>query len=404
MKKILFISYGGGHVNALLPVYKKLISDKQYECCYLALTTASQILKNNELPFLGFRDLVDNNNSHALEVGRNFIGQEQQNSIVPIDESIAYMGLSYCDLVDDLGEQKAKAIYEIYGRQAFYPLNTLKRYFSKEKPDLVIATNSPRAERAAIDAASQLSIPSVCVVDLFAIQEISWIGLPGFASKVCVISDYVKDKMIASGRQHDETVVTGNPAFDELSNYQNSEDVRAFRSTKKWLVTDKVVLWASNIEPESHPYSDHNGDVLLPVKVEEELNKLVNTHPDIRVVIRPHPNDVRKPLIVSDRVEISTQGDDLNALLAAVDCVVVLSSTVGFQAALLRKPLVNIKLSIFSRDAPYDEMGISMGVDHLEELNSTILNALNHKPENCSLTAVGSATNNVINVIKDLLK
>ena len=40
MKNILFISYGGGHVNLLLPVFRYLMLDKSCHCEFLALTTA----------------------------------------------------------------------------------------------------------------------------------------------------------------------------------------------------------------------------------------------------------------------------------------------------------------------------------------------------------------------------
>ena len=431
MKRILFVSYGGGHVNALLPVYEKLLLNTQFTCNYLALTTAYQVLKNKDLPCIGFKDLVDNN-QNALELGKKIVG-DNINSTVSYEESIAYMGLSYCDLIDQFGESSAQEKYKTYGRQAFYPLNTLKRFLRKEAPDLVITTNSPRAERAAVDAAKDLGIPSLCLVDLFALKEVSWIGQPGFANKVCVISDYVKGKMISAGRKPEEIIVTGNPAFDELDKYQNPECVRLFREKKQWSEEDKIVLWASNVESEKHPFTNQKGDALLPLKVEEMLKKMVDANPSVKLVIRPHPNDSRSPDTRTDRIELSSQKDDLNQLLTAVDCVVVLASTVGMQAALLGKPLVNIKLSIFSKDAPYDEMGLSTGVDDLNDLNEVIIQALNEKPRNSTLTTkyqdhcnrifssstpsnskdsrkkansqvlIGSATDNIISVIKDLL-
>ncbi|WP_252179569.1 CDP-glycerol glycerophosphotransferase family protein [Endozoicomonas sp. 4G] len=402
MKNILFVSYGGGHVQGLLPVYEKLFLEKGFNCNFLALTTAYQQVKNKNLPCIGFKDLVVEND-YALEVGKKLIGVEHNHSMVSYEESIAYMGLSYCDLLEKVGKNKAKELYAKYGRQAFYPLNTLRKLLEKEAPDLVITTNSPRAERAAVDAAKDLGIPSLCLVDLFALQEISWIGQPGFANKVCVISEYIKEKMLAAGRKPGEIVVTGNPAFDELSKYQNPECVRLFREKKGWSLEDKIVLWASNVEPEMHPYTSQKGDALLPLKVEEMLKKMVDADPSIKLVIRPHPNDSRLPFTDSDRIELSSQKDDLNQLLTAVDCVVVLASTVGMQAALLRKPLVNIKLSIFSKNAPYDEMRLSTGVDDLNDLNEVIIQALNEKPRNSTLTTIGSATDNIISVIKDLL-
>ena len=78
------------------------------------------------------------------------------------------------------------------------------------------AVPRPRAERAAIEAAGELSIPSVCLVDLFAVDEKRWIGRPGYADRVCVLNEGVRQMLLAEGRTPDEVVVTGNPAFDGL--------------------------------------------------------------------------------------------------------------------------------------------------------------------------------------------
>lgn len=405
MKKILFVSYGGGHVNLLLPVFIKCKQNADYRCEYLALTTAGNELRAHDLPCLGFRDLIGDCNVEALAYGRELVGNKHEAMTVPYEESVAYMGLSFWDLVHQHGEEEAYRIYrEQGGRQAFYPVASLRRYLEESRPDLVVATNSPRSERAAIDAAAQLGIPSICVVDLFAFQEIKWIGRPGFADKVCVLSEFVRNAMITAGRSSEEVVVTGNPAFDSLSVLKNSNARSEFRLRKGWKDDETVVLWASNVEPAVHPFSTQTGDPQLPCKVEQQLESLVHSHSSIRVVIRPHPNDERNPKTIPGRIDISTAKDDIGELLMAVDCVIVLSSTVGLQAALMDKPLVNINLSIFSKDAPYDDMGISVGVSDLENLNSAILQALSEGQSGRGLPDIGSATDNVVNVIEDLLR
>ena len=403
MKKILFVSYGGGHVNALLPIYRKLIVDKQYNCSYLALTTAYRRVKETGLPCIGFKDLTDTQSS-VLDLGKMLVDKEQQSASITHEESIAYMGLSYRDLVDNLGEQEAKKIYEKHGRQAFYPLHTIKKYLSKEMPDLIIATSAPRAERAAIDAASILGIPAICIVDLFAFNEILWVGSHGFANKICVISDDVKNRIIAAGRSSDEVIVTGNPAFDELLEGQDSHQREKIRNSKGWRKNEKIVLFASSVEPEEHPYSNRKGDVLLPIKVEKELNDIAAKKPNIKVVIRPHPNDFRPPLISSERVEISNEEDNINDLLNAVDCVVVFSSTVGVQAAILKKTVISIDLSISSDYVPYSKMGVSTGINDLNQLGGVIMENLNKSVCNSPIKAKSSATENVIKVIEDVIR
>ena len=66
-------------------------------------------------------------------------------------------------------------------------------------------------------ASKYLNIPSLCLVDLFGVQEIDWLKVNGHGTKICVIDNKVKNFLIENGRNADEIVVTGNPAFDEIN-------------------------------------------------------------------------------------------------------------------------------------------------------------------------------------------
>ena len=71
VKKILFVSYGGGHVNLLLPVFNQLSKKENYSCEYLALTTAGSALKSQGVPYLGFKDLLEESDIEAIAYGRD---------------------------------------------------------------------------------------------------------------------------------------------------------------------------------------------------------------------------------------------------------------------------------------------------------------------------------------------
>ena len=60
-KKIVFVTYGGGHVNMLVPVIKELQKQDNLELIVLGLTTAGSVLKNNNIPYIGFKDLLKDN-------------------------------------------------------------------------------------------------------------------------------------------------------------------------------------------------------------------------------------------------------------------------------------------------------------------------------------------------------
>ncbi len=404
MKKIVLVTYGGGHVNMLLPVIRQLSVEPNIELCILALTTAGSVLEREGIDYLGFRDLLSDSDNEAVKMGIRLVGPAVECSPVGYDESVAYMGLSYLDMEKRLGKRTANELFQKNGRQSFYQLTIMEKFLIHQKPDLVIATNSPRCEKAALDAAGNLNIASICLVDLFALQESQWISENTYASKVCVLSEYVKKILVEKGRRAKDVVVTGNPAFDPLSTLD--ENMLRQKARKAWGCSDneRIILWASSVEPAIHPFTNRKGDITLPARVLDELVKVTNSSSQYRLVIRPHPSEQVPNLAGSNNVFISTQEQSIEEVLAAVDVVVIFASTVGIQAAYLKKPLVNIRLSVFADDAPYDEMGLSVPVYKLEELGGVIGSLF--KPKNSIsslLPPIGQATQKIVTEIKSML-
>ena len=90
-----------------------------------------------------------------------------------------------------------------------------------------------------------------------------------------------------------------------------------------------------------------------------------------------------------------------------MDGVVTMTSTVGLEGALLGKPFVALNVSVFTPDAPFTEMGIARGVEHLNEseIEEAILDALEGRwKPSAQLPKIGTATQNVIRVIEELLE
>lgn len=400
MSKILMAAYGGGHINMLLPVIMALESIG-HQVKVLALTTAGGVLKEKGIGYVGFKDLVkiSDDPCFALNKGQQLVGYNSANSLVPYDESVAYIGLSYKDLEDCYGVDEAIRLYEEKGRQAFYPVLLMEKFLKDEKPDLVVATNSPRAEKAIIDAARKTGIPSICIVDLFALQEVQWIGKRGYADKVCVLSEYVKDTLVSAGRTKDEVIVTGNPVFDRLAGLR--AEVKMHQRQR----ANPTILWASQPEPEIHPFTDRYGDSELPRKIDASLLKMMEKHPEWSLIIRPHPSEIVDFGVLPRNVRLSPKSEDLYSLLKDIDLVITMTSTVGLEAALLGLPVITIDLSIFTEDAPYSDMGVSVGVTDLIMLEKTVSEVINSgKVSKCSsLPEVGDATDNIMRVVHGLL-
>jgi hypothetical protein len=371
----------------------------------LGLTTAAGYLSEQGIASIGFKDLLDPQDRETREIGLRLAKELGSSSMVSEEETVAYLGLSYQDLVARLGANKAASEYAEKSRQAFLPISVMQRAINRFKPDLVLATNSPRAERAAILAAVACSIPSVCVVDLFALQEVQWIGEPGYATRVCVLNEAVKAMFLEHGRKDEEVVVTGNPAFDRLQQPEVKAAGMRLRHERGWDDGSTTLLWASQPEPEQHPFAPRHGDPALPEKIEDELRRFVQDNPGFRLVVRYHPSE-RVEFVAQQGVFFSPTSENLHVLLHAVDMVIVTASTVGLEASLIGKPLLSVDCSIFTEDAPYSAMGISQGVHTAEDLPSAIHRL--REQHRSRISGPGSATipaaQKVADVVESILK
>lgn len=370
MKKVLFAAYGGGHVRALLPVAQLLRDQRLAEPMFLGLTTARAEVEAAGFPCIGFLELTQPGDEQALAWGRALAG-ELDSHAVSFEESAAYLGLSFADLVHVHGHAQAQALYRAHGRQAFLPVRTLERCLRRFSPDLLVATSAPRAERAAFIAARRLGVPSVCLVDLFAAYEVEWLREPGFADRICVLNGQVRRRIVEAGRGEDEVVVTGNPAFDRLLDPSMRERGRALRRARGW-EGQVVWLWASQVEPESHPCQPGRGDPQLPMRIARELQRVVAQRPRLELVVRPHPSERDYRIELGPRQRLSPRQENLHELLHACDGVVVLTSTVGLEARLAGCHVVQALGSLYSPDAPYLAYGIADAAVPLDGLEAAI--------------------------------
>lgn len=367
---ILLVAYGGGHVAMLAPIAAALAAAGR-RFTFVALTTARPVLERMGLPCIGFKDLPGADDAQVRRWGAELASDLPAGGPVSAEETIAYLGLNFADLVSQHCEAEARERYAQSGRQAFLPVPTLLRTLESLSPRLVVATNSPRAERAAILAAGRLGVPSLCAVDLFALQEVQWIGQPGYATRVCVLNEGVRRMFIEHGRRPEEIVVTGNPAFDTLRSPASVQAGAALRAARGWNDGRITMLWASQIEPERHPFADRRGDPTLPRRVEARLRALVASDARLRLVVRYHPSE-RVEFDPARRVEFSPTSEPLAALLQAVDVVVVTASTVGLEAAIAGRPVVSVDASVFTDDTRYAELGVARGVSSVEQLDQAV--------------------------------
>ena len=402
-KNILVVCYGGGHVAMMLPVIKEIQKNTSCSLTILALTTAGAVMETENISYVGYKDFTHLVDASFSDIGKLLVGPESASTTISHDESVAYHGINYLDLVTEYGEQEASRRYQETGRQCFNPINFMTGLLTELNIDLLISTNSPRSERAAINAAGLLDIKSLCLVDLFALQEVEWLGQQSYASKLCVLNPSVKDMLINVGRMDNEVEVTGNPAFDSLTSPNTIAKGLSIKTERGWQQDEIItLLYASQPEPIKHPFSDLSGDPALPRNIENSLREFVSVNTNYRLVVRYHPSE-NVIFIPQERVEFSPREESLHGLLHAVDIVIVTASTVGLEAHLIGKPIITVDNSIFTADAPYSAMGISHGIENIEMLSSTIVDVEAKLQRELVSREKLNATANVMTVVNRLL-
>lgn len=403
MRRILFVTYGGGHVNALLPVILQLKRTRpDLDIHVLGLTTAAAILTSAGLPVLGFKDVLEAGDSLALVHGRRLAAGAPPGQVDP-EESVAYLGLSYADLVAKLGESGARAAYEEKGRMAFLPTTALERIFDKVKPDLVVATNSPRAERAAIVVARRRGVPAICLGDLWLGFELEWIGAPDYADRVLVLNDFVRQRVIGAGRDPDIVRVTGNPAFDRLVEPRWIERGRQIRD-ELGAASRQIVLWMSHAMPWAPEI--HRG-------IARTLVEAASRHPEWFLVVRAHPSEPPLGLELPPNAGISdARTEPAAAALHACDVGVTMMSTMGLEAVLLGVPMVTTAI-VPERKPTYIDldfenylrnMNLAVVAEDFAQIEPAIERALRERPDHrARLPAAGGATDAVVREISGLI-
>ncbi len=403
MKKVLFVTYGSGHVRMAVPVAKALAQAGLAQPLMLALTTAAPVVREAGLELLQFKNFLrddDQADKDALAHGQRLL-RAMPGPIADPEETAAYLGLSYQELLWRVGPEEAERQYQREGRQAFLPLATLQRIVKQLAPALVVATNSPRAEQAAILAAGSLGLPSVCLVDLFCLDEVKWIGEPGYADKVCVLNESVKQFLLSAGREDRQVVVTGNPAFDDLANPIHIAAGARLRQDRNW-GGKQVLLWPTQVEPALHPFNGTPGDIDLPERALKQIIDWVLSKENCVLCIRPRAGLAPMALAHHPRIVVTGQDVELPVLLQAVDLVVTLNSTVGLEGHLAGARLVQILGSVFDNAMPLMSYGIADEAVALEDLDAALSRCI-HLPRNPPCHCQQNATGNVLDTIREFL-
>lgn len=376
-KQVLFVTYGGGHAQMVTPVVAAL--DNRVDVTVLGLPAALAHLNAAGIQPITFADLVDPSlDREALIWGEDLARlHHSDHSGIARQQSVAYLGLSFADLVARHGPTTAQALLKIQGRNAFFPRSILERTLDRVKPDMVVATSSPRAEGAALEVARSRGLPSLAMIDLFS-------GVEGYvlpATEATFLTQLAADLCEAQGfysRQKTKAYILGNPAFDRLLTRQAQPDPE-WISTRFPLAQGRPLVLHADMPAwlDSRTGKTHT-------KTEAEVwAEMAAVHSACHAsgaayAIRPHPSQARSLFskFVAEHPGTSLAlGPDLHDLIERVDLVIARSTTVALEAVYLGQRVLQLEPQRHG-DMPLVQMGVAAGCDDLETLASALRSCL----------------------------
>jgi hypothetical protein len=378
------------------------------DCQLMALTTGHLKAKALRPAALGYQDFLHLVDGDGARAWGERLSEGNTSPDVPTGETIAYLGINYLDLIAQHGEAGAADLYREQGRYGFKPLRFMGRVIEHLQPDAVVATNSPRSERAALDVACERGIPGIGMVDLFGLDSDTYVLHEPKPAWTCVISEGVRQRLIARGFPASSVVVTGNPAFDGLFSVHNHKQAQRFLAERGWQRLQPI-LFAGHWDPQAHPATPVPVGQALPREIEAVLREHVRQREDRALIVRYHPSDwTQYPRLPDEpRIHFSEPPrEPIHPLILASQAVVVQTSTVGLESAVGGKPVVSVENSPAAHVwFSLAQQGLSTPATSPDQLPAVLDAVLEGRgtPSDPSYRSDGQAARRVAEVVKNSL-
>ncbi|WP_161860680.1 hypothetical protein [Algicella marina] len=339
----------------------------------MALTIGAAAARSAGERPVGFADFLHLRDVEAVTKCGLELLPENAGGSVSEAESIAYLGVNFLELETRLGREAAFHEYRSKGRAAFEPVDFIADIIRDVGADIVVTTNSPRAERASWKAARRLGIPSLAMNDLLARQAKTFVGQGDWPDRICVLSDNVAEYLRREGAPH--VAVTGNPAFDSMASREVLEAAEAFLEARGW-ESKRPVLFSGDID-----FSKTGEERFwLLRRISEVLENFVEENPDNPLIFRYHPSRWREvprprahPRIYFADPEKERPHPQIQASAAAI----VQLSTIGLEASIADKPVISLEnLEGYPPGVSWEAEGVSVACRDLEALPGMIRQAL----------------------------
>tara|TARA_Y100001960_G_C14782785_1_gene888137 strand:- start:4797 stop:6020 length:1224 start_codon:yes stop_codon:yes gene_type:complete len=372
---LLFVSYGGAHVFILAPLIKKA-KELGFNVNVASFTTGPDLYNNIGIDCVSAKGFLLETDLDVKKYGQMLLDEMKANGnkVIDEEETIAYLGFSFADLVKSKGSfEKAKDDYTTNGRGSLLPITMMQRIFNKFSPDFVITTNSPRAEKAAQVLAKENGIPSLQIPDLFCNFE----RYNLIADNICVINETAKQNLINLYNVDSKLIkITGNPDFDKFVNMAKELDTDKIKELKEKydLNAEKYVLWNDQktiFTGETHSQFE-NTEEIVKANLEEIKTKCEQSGYKLLVKCHTSQDEEMFRQWCLDNNATFIENTNLYDFMKVANIVIGYSSTILVNAYNLGKPVIMLNKTGEKSFLPITDRKAIREVTDLSQLNETI--------------------------------
>lgn len=248
------------------------------------------------------------------------------------------------------------------------------------------SVNTFELEKQFIDAAREIAMPSLAVLDFwsgyrarFSNRDGSLAHLP---DRIAVMDDVAKEEMVQEGFERHRVEVTGQPAFDDLAGYRKQFSAKQRKQIRDRLqvgVDDLLVLFASQplAEVSRLVVSD---ELYFGFNEREVLRQLIaalerisnRTRRKITLLVRPHPREALDAFEHDERDLVRivvSRDDDARKVAMAADLVTGMNTVLLVEACYLGCIVVSLQPGLTVRDPlPTNRFELSYPVYALDQI------------------------------------
>jgi hypothetical protein len=358
-----------------IPVIKALVQDRYNQVLVIDKNTSTAVprLEEESIPYRLLEGYADGR-SRAIyrEEQRRYVrAWRRLEKDVPFQGQLVWRGIGLWPVLRPVLRQYFDALFPELARVIAVTRNLLR----DERPDVCVVTDErPPFQRAFVAACRLEGVPTVGIQDTL-FPDLPY-GSPISTDWLAVEGEVARENLTKRGTSSNKLVVTGQPRFDFLASLDAESRQAQVRNALDLDPEGKTILVVSQYAGIYFRATDKR-------RIFKAIYEALARIPDLQVIVKLHPDEadgsIERELAEQaglSRCLVVETGDIMDYLLAS-DLVIVFFSTVGHEAILLGKPLIQIPVGNGEGTIiPFTEEGGALDGANLENLEELVRAAL----------------------------